>query len=711
MKDRKSKLKALFTIKNLAFLLILVIFFMQFFQVQAMRGTLSKIENTNSSLITEIGQIKSTYTSFTDNMNEVRKFLRMPEVTPAFAEPEAGEQPDQEGKNENELQLAMFRYVEHLSSNRQVTEKLNQRRALLDQLLTNESFNSYLSQNSLTLGTVQENDQEISLTVSVANAELPQPLTLISFVIHKIDGAMFLNSPLSSESISYENVNQLADAAQDFLDDNRSKIIQHQQDLNAQKQLILDTLAQTDISQYLSDNSITIATDPLNETDKLIYSIQNSSAENVGQILLHKKDASLELVDLRDAGNNKKTTSLASDLLPFLKNLETATHIEKSVAEAKANLEDTIKNDSGFKSVLKQSQLQVATTPREDEDRYYYDITDAQGNFVSSIALEKATAVVNIVDANGTNAQNLLFFDPEFSKKKTLELPDQIPEYSDELVQDDDTFDILIAGRNGNLVDTMIFAHVNETRGTVRMVSVPRDLHYNGRKINSLAFYYGMDELVKALSQISGYQLDKYILIDLEAFIEVIDLIGGIEVTLEKALIDPTYRTVDNGVEGTLHYEPGTYHLGGVEALRLARSRYTSSDFARAERQQMILEAIQEKARNFGFGDSGTIYDIAKSVLSKTETDISLDEAIVYFFRYQNYSIESNAVMSSGNVLYSPPYITSSQCDNMIASAEAAGQPTPDCRNKPNAYTLVPRDNNWNLIKWFFQKEFEELET
>ena len=104
-------------------------------------------------------------------------------------------------------------------------------------------------------------------------------------------------------------------------------------------------------------------------------------------------------------------------------------------------------------------------------------------------------------------------------------------------------------------------------------------------------------ELKKVLSDMTGYKLDKYILIDMYAFIDVIDLIGGIDVHLDKAVIDPTYRTVDDGVVGTLHYEPGDYHLGGVEALRLARSRHTSSDFARAERQQLIIESIQNKAQ------------------------------------------------------------------------------------------------------------------
>ncbi len=254
------------------------------------------------------------------------------------------------------------------------------------------------------------------------------------------------------------------------------------------------------------------------------------------------------------------------------------------------------------------------------------------------------------------------------------------------------------------MVDTMIFVHIDEKNREIKMVSIPRDLYYNSRKINAFPHMYGMEELKKVLSDISGYKLDKYILVDMYGFIDIVDILGGIDVHLDDAVIDPTYKTIDNGVEGTLHYEPGDYHFGGVEALRLARSRHTSSDFSRAERQQMILEAVQNKAKNFGFGDADTIYQLAKKVLSMTKTDISLDEAIAYYFRYQNYEITGNAVLSSRNVLFVPPYINQKQCTNLAVLDDAQKKL---CREELFAYTLSPKDHDWNLIKWFFSEQFE----
>jgi polyisoprenyl-teichoic acid--peptidoglycan teichoic acid transferase len=266
---------------------------------------------------------------------------------------------------------------------------------------------------------------------------------------------------------------------------------------------------------------------------------------------------------------------------------------------------------------------------------------------------------------------------------------------------------ILVAGKHGSLIDTIILVHLDGGTGTIDMVSIPRDLYYNGRKINHYAMMYGMKEFADVVSEISGYRVDKYLMIDMYAFIDVVDLIGGIDIHLDSAVVDPSYKTLDNGVWGTMHYEPGDYHLGGTEALRLARSRHTSSDFARSERQQNILKALKNKASGLGFGDSATVYDILQTVLNKTESNISLQEAISYYFKYQSYKIGESAVMASWNVLEVPDYITGEDCRAKIAAAEAAGEEKPGCEDQLQAYTLLPREDNWDLIKWFVRQTFE----
>jgi LCP family protein required for cell wall assembly len=402
------------------------------------------------------------------------------------------------------------------------------------------------------------------------------------------------------------------------------------------------------------------------------------------------------------------TTNLEEEFENFINSLELKSKAEKKVMSSLKMIEQVVKSTS-FKQTLDQYGLRMSSDYRENNYRYFFDLKDKSDQTLKTIVLEKATGIVTVTNADGSDSKNLIFFDTE-SKKKTLEIPEDLSYLENLEIQDQEhVFNLLITGKHGELVDTMIFAQLNHETREIRMISVPRDLYYEGRKINSYPFYYGMRELKKLLSKISGYEIDKYVLIDMYAFIEVVDLIGGIEVTLEEELVDPYYRIVDeNGKEGSLNYQPGTYHLGGKEALRLARSRQTSSDFARAARQQLILEAAQEKVKSLGLGDIDVLYEIAETVLSMVETDVSFDEAIGYYYKYKDYKIVQNEVLSPLNVLHVPDYTTVSQCARLNEEADKAGLARPGCENSLKAYTLAPKDNNWNLIKWYFQSVFEK---
>lgn len=286
-------------------------------------------------------------------------------------------------------------------------------------------------------------------------------------------------------------------------------------------------------------------------------------------------------------------------------------------------------------------------------------------------------------------------------------MPDQIPDYGDEISEIPGQFNVLIAGKNGSLMDTMIFANINSDTRKITLVSLPRDLYYNNRKINSYYALFGMEEMKRVFSNITGYKIDKFILIDMYAFIEVIDLIGGVDVHLDEAVIDPTYKVNDDGVWSTLYYRAGDHHLSGKQALRLARTRHTSSDFARAERQQMIIKALQTKARSFGFGDAATLNSMAQAVLSKTETDFNIADAISAYFRYQGFEVEGGNVLSSGNVLESKftGDLKVAECKTKTSEKEDGQE---NCQQEKGQYILLPKNGNWNTVKWYFHKLIEE---
>lgn len=666
-------------------------------QISALSIQVSKFSDTNSSMIREIGMVREASMSFGNDLNEVRKFLLLP--TKEYFKFEEAEALDNADKNTDKLQLQLFKYIDFIGKREKIAENNKIYDKYLLDLKNSENFNEILDELGLVIKEFDLSDN--ASIIAIGNNEYD----FLKYFLDKENSEFFYRTVFLKEEKYFDSFSEFEEFSIDFLKDNLERSFVKMARTKDFFDSINQSLENEEVLKFLNEKELKISISKKDDT-KTIYLVEDIDLHRFAEIIVDEENLNITLQDLNNPSNKVLVNELNLSLLPFLKKLDLISRIQLEVINAKNKIEELI-SDKGFLLSLEENNLKISDTADEDDKRFYYKIYDKNGNHISSVVVEKATGVVNIVDPNGTNSENLLFFTPE-DKKKTIDIPENIPEYSNNLSSESGKFNVLIAGKHGNLIDTMIFTHVDEISRKIKMISIPRDLFYNGRKINSFGFFYGMEELKKALSDMTGYKLDKYILIDMYAFIDVIDLIGGIDITLKNAVIDPTYRTVDNGVVGTLHYLPGDYHLGGKEALRLARTRHTSSDFARAERQQLILKALQNKAKNFGFGDADTFYKIARTVLSKTDTDIKLEEAIAYYFKYQSFEISSNNVMSSGNVLYVPPYTTIEQCRARIAQAEAEGNPIPNCMNENQAYTLMPRDNNWNIVKWFFRENFEE---
>ena len=169
-------------------------------------------------------------------------------------------------------------------------------------------------------------------------------------------------------------------------------------------------------------------------------------------------------------------------------------------------------------------------------------------------------------------------------------------------------------GRTTHLTDTMLVATLDSATGAGALVSIPRDLYGvplgNGRvyeaKLNSLMSVAEADPvtyplggaatLKAAIGALLGTPIHYFAAIDLAGLREVIDTVGGVDVTVERTVNDPQFHDPFTGRTG-FYLEAGSHHLDGTTALAYVRSRMGEgdSDFTRAERQQQVLTAIAAK--------------------------------------------------------------------------------------------------------------------
>jgi LCP family protein required for cell wall assembly len=156
--------------------------------------------------------------------------------------------------------------------------------------------------------------------------------------------------------------------------------------------------------------------------------------------------------------------------------------------------------------------------------------------------------------------------------------------------------------------DTMILLTFDPQNQTAGMLSLPRDLWIPipgfgfDTKINTA---YGLGEnnnypgggpqLAKdTVSSFIGQPVQYFVRVNFHGFIELIDLIGGVDVVVKNTIYDENYPT-DDYLTTTFYLEAGTQHLDGETALKYVRTRNVDDDYARAGRQQQVIRAVVDK--------------------------------------------------------------------------------------------------------------------
>lgn len=172
-------------------------------------------------------------------------------------------------------------------------------------------------------------------------------------------------------------------------------------------------------------------------------------------------------------------------------------------------------------------------------------------------------------------------------------------------------------GVEGRLTDTIQVASFDQRTGRIAVISVPRDTGqlplYNGgtwnRKINELMTHAadhseefpdgGLGTLERQLEYIIGIPIDYYAAVDFSGFERLVDMVGGVAVTLNRPIADASYSNGPNRPRG-FFLEAGDHHLDGRTALAYVRSRKGpgNSDFQRARRQQQVLLALRHKVND-----------------------------------------------------------------------------------------------------------------
>lgn len=157
-------------------------------------------------------------------------------------------------------------------------------------------------------------------------------------------------------------------------------------------------------------------------------------------------------------------------------------------------------------------------------------------------------------------------------------------------------YTFLLVGTNDDYnTDTIMLGAVDTDKDIVNVVSIPRDtmvdVDIKIKKINNAYGRKGIDELRRLVQEVTGVYPDYYCLVNMDNFIEVVDVIDGVYFDVPYDM-----KHADANEKFNIDLKKGYQLLDGKKAIQLVRYRGTSaSDYGRMEMQRDFLKAVGKK--------------------------------------------------------------------------------------------------------------------
>lgn len=175
--------------------------------------------------------------------------------------------------------------------------------------------------------------------------------------------------------------------------------------------------------------------------------------------------------------------------------------------------------------------------------------------------------------------------------------------------------------------DAMILVSISNRTKTIYMTSLLRDMYvdipgHDGNRLNAAYSYGGAELLMETIEQNFDIPVNRYMLVNFEAFANLVDAVDGIDLELSKGEIEYVngylweYNMLTGRPDGTDNMDPSVadngpvaVHLNGPQSLAYSRNRYIGTDFGRTERQRKVLTEVIHKLPSAMLTNAGGLID------------------------------------------------------------------------------------------------------
>ena len=297
-------------------------------------------------------------------------------------------------------------------------------------------------------------------------------------------------------------------------------------------------------------------------------------------------------------------------------------------------------------------------------------VTAVAGAYVNYL-MNKVNYVADQSVLSPSEVEHLLKTDPDL---ESIDPSESLPELDDStfpteqskpVEKPDHVINILLIGQDETepgvraRSDSMILVTFNTSSKEVTFTSFMRDAYvqipgYGANKLNHAYQYGGMKLLNKTLQANYGVQVDGDVEINFAQFKEIIDLLGGVQITLTEKEAKYMNHSTKWGLV------PGKNLLTGEQALVYARLREIDSDYQRTQRQRTVLMALAQAYKDL---PPDQMLEILEQLMGYVTTNMTTDQMWKYGFKvvymlggasYGTLQIPADGTFDQGSVQVRP---------------------------------------------------------
>ena len=254
---------------------------------------------------------------------------------------------------------------------------------------------------------------------------------------------------------------------------------------------------------------------------------------------------------------------------------------------------------------------------------------------------------------------------------------------------------------SSGLGDSLVVITFNPQTLNATILSIPRDTfvpitcYRNVRSKITHAASGGDKCMISTIENFLDVDIDYYAKINFRGLIKLVDALGGIDVEVPYSFCETTMWRSEAYM---VYVEEGMQHLNGEQALGLSRNRKTyprcgkkwnqgtRNDFVRGQNQQLVINALINKAKNIS--NVGQFYDLLDAVGGSMTTNMDRKQILSFYNLFKNVLINSKNLTDSNNII---------NMQRMYLNG--VGGLYQDGIMSMELYEYVPSNNSLNAIK------------